>query len=190
MIGFLLGVQYMKGKEISSEDPNTAASKMNQFSHTAPQSLSFDSFKLRYPTDMILFVNNNQINDPNYADNSESLFLRLDKGSSSMEIVSAPMGGGGCLYPNDPDQAGPLARYDEYETIRTDVGYWRRSLSFSPTSPDENRSIFTICSNSDEVGVFSSTTRVGGIIYKIKPGEESYISDFDEIVRGIEIIQK
>jgi hypothetical protein len=47
-----------------------------------------------------------------------------------------------------------------------------------------------MCSNSDEAGIFSSTTQVGGIIYKIKPGEENYISDFDEIVRDIEITQK
>ncbi len=107
-----------------------------------------------------------------------------------MEIVSAAMGGGGCLYPDDPDQEGPSARYGEYETIRTDVGSWRRSLSLSPTSPDDNRTIYTICSDLNEAGIFSSTTQVGGIIYKIKQGEESYIPGFDEIIRSIEIIKK
>lgn len=190
IIGFFLGAQYMNsdGSDVSNDD--NLGSKKNIFTHTVHGDISFESFQLEYPSDMILFVNNNQISNPNYLDESANLFFRLDKGGSSMEIVSAAMGGGGCLYPGDPDQEGPFGRYGEYETLREDAGYWRRSLSLTPSSTDENPTIYTICSNVDEMGLFSTTTPVGGIGYDIKPGEERYISDFDEIVRNIKIIKK
>lgn len=189
-VGFFFGSQYMKSMKYDDAINSTGGREMRIFSHTAPAEMSFESFQLEYPSNMTSFVSNNQITNQNHLDKSENLFFRLEKGSSSMEIVSAAMGGGGCLYPGDPDQEGPYGRYGEYKTLRTDVGYWRRSLSLSQSTPDEKRTKYTICSNIDESGLFSTTTLVGGIVYKISPGEEDYISDFDEVVKSIKIIEK
>lgn len=65
---------------------------------------------------------------------------------------------------------------------------WRRSLSLGKPYPGENRAIYTVCTNTDEVSTFASLTPVGGISYRIQPGEENLIEEFDEIVRNIKVI--
>jgi len=87
---------------------------------------------------MKLYLSDQEVTDPEYTDSSDNLFLRLDKGDSSIEIVSAAM----------------------------------------------------VCFNRDETSLFSSTTPIGGIVYKIAEGEEQYISKFDEIVKNIKVLKK
>ena len=188
IIGFFFGAQYMKNQKESTV--TNYESELRSFTHRAPKDLSFSSFRVKYPSDISLFLGEMEITNTDYIDNSDNLFLFFKKGRSEMEIVSVAMGGGGCLYSQNPDQEGPYSRYGEYDTLRSDKGYWRRSLSLTDhTKFGEDRERYTVCSARSEDEIFSSTTPVGGISYKIYPGEENNIVIFDQIVQNIEVLE-
>lgn len=190
IIGFFLGAQYMKSQK-SSRSASNYGNDFRNFTHTTPTDLSFSSFQLKIPSDISLIVNGVEITDADYFDTSDSLFLTIKKGRSEMEIVSAAIGGGGCLYPQDPETEGPYGRYGEYKTLRSDEGDWRRSLSLTDSTKfGEEREVYTVCSGRNEDEIFSSTTSIGGISYKIYPGEEENILIFDQIVQSINVLEK
>lgn len=144
----------------------------------------FDGFIIHYPSSWNLSINKKINNlDPQ---ESQMLFLILEKGKSRIEITQAPMGGGGCLFPEHVDQEGPFARYYEYETLRTTNGIeWRRALF--TLHQENNETVYVICTGNDELPAFNSSTPIGNIIYYVSPDERHIISEFDEIIEKIEL---
>lgn len=165
-------------------------SQFNKITHIAPENLSFDSFELLYPSLWELKIGDVTINEDNFIDKEKNLFLYLFKDNSLMKINSSAFGRGGCLFPGEPDKDF-FGRFGEYKDIRVDEeGIWRRAESLNEkNAEDQVYTIYVICHRKIGRDYFDSSTPVGGIKYKIYPGEEELIDKFDQIVKDIKILQ-
>lgn len=212
IVAFILGVQYQNRVLKSSCDQesaftdtdmslsNTAKTDLppvattgenRTFRHFVPKELSFKSFTLSFPAKWSLTLDGKVVADNTYDDASEALFLKLDKAKSSMSLVSAPIGGGWCHFPEDGTMEGPYGEYGAYQDIRVDEsGIWRRSESLNlKSSDDDGFSLFTVCYKADkDTEFFGSTTPIGSIQYRVALGDEESILQFDQVVKDARII--
>lgn len=91
---------------------------------------------------------------------SASDTLTVTKNGYAIKIYQAAFGGGICLYPGDPDQMGPNARYTSFVAFSGASGEQYRRGTTNTIPP-----MTSVCMNTS--GTYGSITTFGHIDYTI-----------------------
>lgn len=94
---------------------------------------------------------------------------------------------GRCLYPEDPELDGFYGRYEEYVEIEKGNGIvWRRARSEYTLADVLDHKV---CELNQEIEYGNPFTRIGGIDIKGPILNGVILSEIDEILRRIEILE-
>lgn len=108
--------------------------------------------------------------------------LTVTQGKYSLSIYQAPMGGGGCLYPGDPDSQ-MAQRFTDFGGIDGNSGNFRRS--WNKTGNPVGMISYTYCQRGDD-GSFGNPTSFGAIsATSPDPSEKDIIIDMNTMVSSL-----
>lgn len=134
-------------------------------------STSFKPYTVKIPDDWSDSVEKTEITNT----------LKLTKGTNSITIHQAPMGGGGCLYPGDADQM-MAQNFTNYSEIKTSANTFR--MSYNKTGNPAGTISYTICQAGN--GTFGSPTSFGGISVKTPdPADPNILNEIYSIMSSI-----
>lgn len=141
----------------------------------------FKTFKLSYPSSWTLSENKRGGNSP-------ELEVTLKKGDFIIKIWQSVGGGSSCLFPEDPQLEGMYARYGSYkEILKENNIVWRRASPEGQTS----KVIYGVCEKRSLSGGtfdFVAITEVGSIHLEGPVSNNQILSEFDQILEKIEIL--
>jgi hypothetical protein len=158
--------------------PETDTSSWLSYTRDKVPGSSLSGFKLKYPADWSLDETENE--------NFYSLLLTVD--NVSFKVDQANIGGGGCLYPGDPDRDGPYTRVGEYlELVFNNGTIWRLGPETHNNDP-ENEPI-TVCQRRSGEDEFSSITSIGatGIVFS-GTADQVILEEIVQILSTIEFL--
>ena len=143
-----------------------------------PEYAYWQGFTLYYPPSWELKLGESP---PEY----ETLDLSLTKGDYRINIFQGPSGGGGCLYPEDPDKDGMYMRYGKYREItKNDGSIWRIAY---PQNMSEEAPRLGVCSKLSNDNEFNGTTPAGTISIYVPRKTSEIPEEIYQILEKIKI---
>jgi hypothetical protein len=138
----------------------------------------FKTFKLYYPSSWKIIIEKGS--DP------ARQSITLEKSGFTIRILQAPGSQASCLFPEDPTVEGMFARHGEYKEFEKNDGIiWRRSM---PESQPPNELVYMVCEKKPDSEYFTGTASIGFISLRGPSVDNQILSEFDEILERIEIL--
>jgi hypothetical protein len=151
------------------------------FTHDKPWG-SLQGFILHYPQSWLLTTKTYTPGEGN-----PQMILTLEKSGFAIKIGQFAGSEGHCLYPEDPVRDGFFSLYGEYtEIMKGDGIVWRRAV---PIDDMRYGMFYKVCELNPDSKYINPYTKIGVIELQGPTQDGTILSEFDEILRKIEILK-